>query len=211
MGTAHPIDKVVSGPVIRKDLAALAASEPEEAWFKSVDASLIVAVGELSARRDHATLIRAFARARIQRPLKLAILGEGRGLGRLEALASELGVSSDVHLPGFVPDPYPWIARADVFAHSSRWEGLAVVLMEALAFGALVVATACPSGTRELLDDRHLGKLVSIGDDTALARGIVDTLNTSEDRNALRHAAEPYHVMRSARAYLDAMGFNSID
>jgi glycosyltransferase involved in cell wall biosynthesis len=86
-----------------------------------------------------------------------------------------------------------------------------VALVEAWLLGAPVVATDCRSGTRELLDDRHLGKLVSVGDDTALARGILDPLITADDRNALRHAAEPYHVMRSVRAYLHAMGFNSID
>jgi glycosyltransferase involved in cell wall biosynthesis len=107
MGRDHPSAKVTPGPVIRKDLAALAASKPEGAWFKSVDASLILAVGELPARKDHATWIRAFARARIQRPRKLAILGEVRERRRLEALAGKPGVSSDGHLPGFVPNPYP--------------------------------------------------------------------------------------------------------
>nr|WP_155999796.1 glycosyltransferase [Thioalkalivibrio sulfidiphilus] len=206
MRSNHPPIKVVPSPVVRGDLIALSTASPIDPWLDKISPPLILAAGELSARKDHATLIRAFSVARAERPMKLAIIGEGRERTRLQALAHELGISSDVYLPGFVTNPYPWIARADVFAHSSRWEGLAVVLVEALALGTPVVATDCPSGTRELLDDGRLGRLVPVGDANAMARAILDTLITPIDRQSLQYATQPYHVMRSARAYLHAMG-----
>jgi glycosyltransferase involved in cell wall biosynthesis len=203
--------QVVPSPVVREDLDALASARLDDPWLNATDTPLLIAVGELSARKDHATLLRAFAVVRAQRPVRLAILGEGRERENLQSLAQELGISNDIHMPGFVSNPYPWIKRAALLAHSSRWEGLAVVLVEALALGTPVVATDCPSGTRELLDGGRLGRLVTVGDADGLARQIIAALDATPDREALRVAVEPYRVARSARAYLRAMGFNAPD
>ncbi len=97
------------------------------------------------------------------------ILGQGRARERLLALAAELGVAEDVALPGFVPEPYAFMAHADLFAFTSRWEGLGFVIIEALAVGTPVVATDCPSGPREILQDGRIGPLVPVGDAAALA------------------------------------------
>jgi glycosyltransferase involved in cell wall biosynthesis len=211
MGVGCPGAQVVPSPVVREDLDALASAPLDDPWLNAADTPLLIAVGELSARKDHATLLRAFAGVRAQRAVRLAILGEGRERGNLQSLARELGISHELHLPGFVSNPYPWIKRAALLAHSSRWEGLAVVLVEALALGTPVVATDCPSGTRELLDGGRLGRLVTVGDADGLAREIIAALDATPDREALRVAAEPYQVARSARAYLRAMGFNDLD
>ncbi len=61
------------------------------------------------------------------------IIGRGRGRDRLLALAGELGIANDFELPGFIAEPYPYLANADLFAFTSRWEGLGFVLIEALA------------------------------------------------------------------------------
>jgi len=211
MGSETPCATVVPSPVVREDLDAMASASLNDEWLKRSQAPLLIAVGELSARKDHATLLRAFARARSQRPLRLVILGEGREREHLETLARTLNIASYVYMPGFVANPYPWIAQASLFVHSSRWEGLAVVLVEALALGTPVVATDCPSGTHELLDGGRLGRLVPVGDDETLARQILASLETSTDRQTLRAAAQPYHVARSASAYLRAMGFDTLD
>ncbi len=80
-------------------------------------------------------------------------------------------------MPGFVDNPYAFMARAAVFVLSSTYEGLPGVLIEALACGCPVVSTDCPSGPREILDQGRFGPLVPVGDDAALAAAIEDVLD----------------------------------
>ena len=60
-------------------------------------------------------------------------------------------------MPGFVDNPYPYIKQADILVSSSAWEGLPTVLIEALALGTPVVATDCPGGSAEILQDGKYG------------------------------------------------------
>jgi glycosyltransferase involved in cell wall biosynthesis len=98
------------------------------------------------------------------------------------------------------------MARADLFALTSRWEGLGLVIVEAMALGTPVVATDCPSGPRELLDHGRLGKLVPVGDDQALAAAMQQALAEPPLREAMQQATAAYTVAASADAYLAAMG-----
>jgi glycosyltransferase involved in cell wall biosynthesis len=110
-----------------------------------------------------------------------------------------------VDLPGFVDNPYPYLAHADLFALSSRWEGLGLVLVEALALGTPVVATDCPSGPAEILQHGRFGQLVPVGDPGALARAMEATLDEKKSRDFLQQAATPYTVSAATDAYLSAM------
>ncbi|OOG23013.1 glycosyl transferase [Thioalkalivibrio denitrificans] len=202
----HGSIHVVPSPIVRDDLEALAGAPVRPLWPEPAEGPLIVAIGELSSRKDHATLLRAFARVRAQRPCRLLILGEGRQRANLEALATQLGIDTDLRLPGFVANPYPYLAQADVLAHSARWEGMGIVLVEALALGKPVVSTDCPSGPREVLAGGQLGGLVPVGDDVALAQAIQLTLDGhTPDAQTLRRAAEPYRVRRSVDIHLATM------
>jgi glycosyltransferase involved in cell wall biosynthesis len=208
MGRGGERIHVVPSPVVRPDIAALAKEPIEDGWLERSEAPLILGVGELSGRKDYATVLRAFARVRARRACRLAILGEGRRRAELETLAGQLGLAGEVHLPGFVNNPYPWIRCAALFAHGARWEGMPVVLVEALALGTPVVSTDCPSGPRELLDDGRLGRLVPVGDAEAMAEAMLETLARPPEAALLRQSVEAYRVDRSAGAYLDAMGFS---
>lgn len=198
--------RVVPSPIVTARLQALAGEAPQHPWFGE-DVPVIVGVGELSERKDFATLLRAFAHLRRQRSCRLVIFGEGRRRGELERLAAELGVAGDVALPGFVANPYPYMARAAVFALASRWEGMPVVLIEALALGAPSVACDCPSGPREVLAGGEVGPLVPVGDDAALAVALAAQLDRPTPQEASRAAVQAYTDEGSARAYLAALGF----
>lgn len=162
----------IYNPVVSERLAALAAAPLDHPWFAPAAPPVILGVGRLTAAKDFATLLRAFAELRGRRAARLVILGEGEERAALEALAHRLGVAGDVALPGFEDNPYRYMRRASAFALSSRWEGLGNALIEAMACGAPVVATDCPNGPREILEDGRHGRLVPVGDAASLARAL---------------------------------------
>lgn len=197
--------RVVPNPLVPPALLRERPSPPEHPWFEAGAPPVVLGVGELSPRKDFATLLRAFARLRAQRPCRLMILGEGRERTRLLALADELGVGEDVALPGFVDGPFAYMAHAAAFALCSRWEGLPSVPVEALAAGTPVVATDTP-GSREILEDGRLGPLVPIGDETALATALVAVLDAPRDEARLRAAAARYEHESATSGYLQVFG-----
>jgi glycosyltransferase involved in cell wall biosynthesis len=154
------------------------------------------------------TLLRAFARLD-QATARLILIGEGKERVGLSALAGRLGLADRLDLLGFIANPFPYLARADLLALSSRREGLPNALVEALALGTPVVATDCTGGVRDLLQSEsgggRLGPLVPIDDPAALATALNDTLRRRDtlDREPLRQAAEPYRLLPAARAYLE--------
>jgi len=199
--------RVVPNPVITPALHEQAEPAAEHPWLAPERAEpVLLAAGRLTRQKDFATLLRAFARLQLRTPARLVILGEGPKRGDLEALARELGIADRVDLPGFLANPYPVLARADLFVLSSAWEGSPNVLTEALALGTPVVATDCPSGPRELLGDGHYGPLVPVGDDTALAQAMAGVLDHPPEAATLQEAVTAYNAEASARAYLGALG-----
>lgn len=171
--------EVIYNPVVSEALRQRALQSADHRWFQGDDIPVIVGMGRLTRQKDFATLIRAFARFRRTTPARLIILGEGEDRGDLEALCRSLGVAADVDLPGFVANPYAILAQARLFVLSSRWEGLPGALIEALACGARVVSTDCPSGPREILDDGRYGQLVPAEDEVAMAAAMGAALDGS--------------------------------
>jgi len=196
---------VVRNPVITPALARHAAAPCEHPWLRDRDCPVILGAGRLTPQKDFATLIRAFALVRAQRPCRLVILGEGRLRCSLQGLVQDLDLGEAVDLPGFEPNPYPLMAAADLFVLSSAWEGSPNVLTEALALGTPVVATDCPSGPREILSDGRVGPLAPVGDARALSRAILRTLDQPPPRQALRNAAAEYSADASATHYLEIL------
>jgi glycosyltransferase involved in cell wall biosynthesis len=198
--------RVVPSPIVNDRLYRMAEEDPGHPWLVDASVPIVLGVGELCERKDFATLLKAFALLRKKRPARLIILGEGRKRESLLELAAQLGVAGDFDLPGFQANPYAFMARASLFALTSRCEGAPVVLMEALACGTPVVSTDCRSGPREILQGGRLGPLVPVGDFSALAREMEERLDVAEPRELLREGAEPYRVSNSANRYLEALG-----
>jgi glycosyltransferase involved in cell wall biosynthesis len=163
--------EVIYNPVVTPDMAAMLREPVRHPWFRPGEPPVVLGVGRLTAQKDFATLVRAFASAHPRSEARLVILGEGPERASLEALVARCGVSGRVALPGFVANPYPYMASSGVFVLSSAWEGLPGVLIEALYCGVPVVATDCPSGPREVLRGGH-GRLVGVGDVEAMATEI---------------------------------------
>jgi len=162
----------------------------------------ILAVGTLKTQKNFPLLIRAFAQLPTTLNAKLTILGEGPLRLELEELIAQLKLDRCVSLPGFFLDPAPWFRTADVFVLSSSWEGFANVLVEALDFGVPVVSTDCRSGPAEILDNGSYGRLVPVGDASALAAAIQASLEETHDQEALRSRAKDFSVPRISDQYL---------
>ena len=124
-------------------------------------------------------LIRAFAEVISQLDARLILLGDGPQRKIICELINNLSIEETVSMPGWVDNPYSFMANADLFVLSSSWEGLANVLLEALTCGCPVVSTDCPSGPSEILEDGRWGRLVPVNDQTALAKAIIATLKTT--------------------------------
>jgi len=210
--TSLPREKirVIYNPVVTPELFAKAEEPLDHPWFAPGEPPVILAVGRLTEQKDFPTLIRAFALVRAQRPARLMILGEGELRPQLEALVHELGLQDDVALPGFVANPFAYMARAAVFVLSSRWEGLPGALIQAMACGTPVVSTDCPSGPREILEDGRWGRLVPVGDVNALAEAMATTLDETEHPDVAARAKE-FNVNYAVENYLKVLLLKDID
>jgi glycosyltransferase involved in cell wall biosynthesis len=164
----------------------------------------IISVGRIAGPKDFATLARALAKLRPRR-FHAWIVGDGPELGQLRLELAKLGVGDAVELLGERNDVPALLAQSDVFVLSSRAEGLPLAVVEAMAAGLPVVASAV-GGVPELIGDA--GVTVPPGDPdalaTALARFVEDVeLRREYGESARRRAEAEFDLPRFHRAYLD--------
>jgi glycosyltransferase involved in cell wall biosynthesis len=167
-------------------------------------APVVLAVGRLIAQKGQETLVRAFALVHQRHPdTRLAMLGWGPLEQETRALAASLGLADAVLIPGRV-EPLAWLERADVFAHTSRWEGFGIVLLEAMLASLPVVATRV-SAVPEIVADGETGIIVEPGDIDGVALAVIALLEDDERRRALgeaglRRVRERFSVARMTDA-----------
>ncbi|MCF0244072.1 MAG: glycosyltransferase [Bacteroidaceae bacterium] len=158
----------------------------------------ILAVERLEeSQKDLSTLLKAYSILDI--PEHLIIIGKGKDEQKLKDYAESLGlaVSNDtdkearVHFLGFQSNPHSWMARASLLVHSAKFEGFGLAIAEALLLGLPIVATDCPVGPNEILDNGKAGLLTPVGDAKAMADAIQHLINDEKLReNILIHAKE---------------------
>lgn len=182
--------------VVRRRMQVLPnpVSVPEGAAATSgarTEGRVLLCVGRLDAQKDHATLLRAFARLAPQYPdWRLRIVGEGPLRPDLEGLVDALGLAEQVSMPGVtdrIDDEY---RGAAAFVLSSRYESFGLATAEAMSHGLPVVGFADCPGTNELIRDGHTGLLVDPGTDrvTALADSLAVLLRDASLRRRLGDA-----------------------
>ena len=196
--------RVVNNPV---DLTAVASAAREP--IDELDAArwqppVIVAAGRLAEAKNYPLLIEAFAILREHTPASLFILGQGDQEPAVRAMIQNRGLGGCVHLCGFRKNPWSYIARADVFALTSRYEGFGNVLVEAMACGVPVVATRSP-GTEEIVTTGADGLLVDRHEPVAVAAALAEVLGNAYERRRMaetaRRHAERYRTESVALAY----------
>ncbi len=144
----------------------------------------ILGLGRLVAQKNFALLIDAYVHAVNTYHIEqdLLIVGGGKERARLEEKVNRLGISDRVIFKGQQGNPFPWYQQADLFVLSSKFEGLGMVLIEALACGTKVVSTDSKGGVRQIMQGQ-LEPFLSPETPEALAEVIVKTLNQTWDNN----------------------------
>ncbi|MDD5037417.1 MAG: glycosyltransferase, partial [Methylococcaceae bacterium] len=207
--TGLPTEKVIAlpNPVVGREIYAKSLEVVEHPWFADTSIPIIIGAGRLTREKDFATLIRAFGLVRRQKDCRLLILGEGPLRWELETQIAELGLAHSISLPGYVENPFAYMAKSSLFVLSSVWEGSGNVLIEALALGIPVVSTDCPHGPGETLAGGKFGTLVAVGDHQGLAEAMLNTLSQPLPATELQRAVTDFSVERSTRRYLQTLGF----
>lgn len=165
-------------------------------------------VARLVPEKSQDLMVRAFAHAVAHgRPGRLVLVGDGPCRAELEVLAKGLGLDGRVEFLGFRRDVPSLLRAMDMFALSSRMEGMALTLIEAMASGLPVVATDV-GGTREVVQAGITGRLVPAGDLDALALALRALFEDEKTRSTLgaaarRAAEERFSAERMARDYAD--------
>ena len=153
--------------------------------------NVILNVGRFAPVKDQATLIRAWARiASVHPEWRLRIVGEGPLRSEIDGLIDQQGIASRTDIVEPMRDIAPEYQAASIFAFPSLHEGFPNALLEAAASGCACVATNCPGGGADILDQGRAGVLVPVGDDQAMAAALDALINDRNRREELGRAAE---------------------
>lgn len=145
----------------------------------------VVCVANFRSQKNHALLLEAFAKVVRSRPnAKLVLVGDGDLGVPLRERAFQSDLRGSVEFVGTTNDVWPHLARADVFALASSYEPLGISVLEAMAAGLPVVATAA-GGVTELVADGVTGLLTPVGDPDRLANALVRLLTSPLERQAM--------------------------
>lgn len=170
--------EVIYNPVDIEGINKL-SKEPISNPIRKQDEKVLIAVGRLVEQKDYVTLLKAFNIVSSKLNSRLIILGKGPLELELKTLCQELNIENKVDFIGFKKNPYKYMAKADAFVLSSKWEGFGHVVVEAMATGTPVISTNCNSGPPEIIDKNKYGLLVPVGNYEDLADKIIELLSNN--------------------------------
>lgn len=177
----------IYNPIDIEQTKILAESKTEN--FPAIGEGFIVHVGKFKKQKRHDILIKAFAASKTTK--KLVLVGQGPLLEESQQMVKTLGISDRVVFAGFQKNPYPIIKQASALVLSSDFEGLGMVLLEAMAIGTPAISSDCPYGPAEIL---HESQLFPCGDIDKLTK-LLDSpppVNLPHPANKLEHFDSVY-------------------
>ena len=180
--------RTIYNPAVNPASQERAKEDPNHPWFTGRNA-VISCVVRLDPQKDVPTLLRAFDLVRKQKPeTRLVILGEGECRPEIEALIKELGLSDTVWLPGFVENPYKYVARSALFAFTSTSEASPIAVVEAMYLRRPMLLTNFATA-KEMVDAGVDGLIVPMRDPGAVAEAMLRLLDDPELRIQLGEKA----------------------
>ncbi len=195
---------VVPNPVRQLPMPTSADRERLRRELPGDGDELLVAVGRLTEQKDYPNLLRAMVELDERRnSIRLVVVGEGEDRAALDAEIARQDLADRVFLVGNRPDVPAILSAADVFVLSSAWEGLPLVLLEAMAVGAPIVATDV-GDVRGVVGET--AAVVAPADHRALAGAIAALLDDPGKATGLGSAArERVRERHSSRAWVDQL------
>lgn len=132
-------------------------------------------------QKDYETLLKAFKKiAEKGKTEKLYIVGNGPDEEKIKKMIEDYGIKKNVQLIGFTKNPYVWIKNSLFLVHSSKYEGLPTVLVEALICGKTIISSECPTGPREILKNGECGELFEVGNVKQLSEKLINFFENSD-------------------------------
>lgn len=185
--------RVIQNGIDLADFKAAAGAEADAGVRRGLSipdgAPVIGTVGRLSEVKRQDVLLRAFARVRQTVPdAHLLLVGDGPLLEELRRLADALDIADSVHFAGYQPHSGPYLRTMDIFALTSRSEGMPQAVLEASVTGLPVVASRV-GGLPEVIEEGVTGMMFPSGDDLALAATLGELLANPARRRTLGEAA----------------------
>jgi glycosyltransferase involved in cell wall biosynthesis len=205
---ASKLDVVLNGIALPEREGREAILETRKGLGIPGTAKVIGTVGRLNEVKRQDLLLRSVAMLRERHSdLHVMLVGDGPERAELESIACKLQISAYAHFVGYQPDPRRYLSAMDVFALTSRHEGLPLAMLEAWAIGLPVLCTSV-GGIPKVLADGRNGFLVPSGDESAIAAGLDRLL--SDPAQAVRMGAagkdlvaQKYSLERMASDYED--------
>ena len=192
-----------------KDIRKKAEEQQTHSWL-GTDTPLILAMGYLKDDQKGFTyLLEALEIVNRTKTVRLIIIGNGKK-EQLENLSEKLSIRDKTDFFSTVPNPFPYISKADIFVCSSLYEGLSNVILEAIALGKPVISTDHKHGANEIIEDRKSGILVPVKDPESMAEAIIKVLNDKRLRETLgeeaRNKSEEFSRDKMISAYEKLFG-----
>jgi len=171
----------IANPVDAEFVGKQAQVFVDHPWLSDDQLQVVISVGRLIPQKDYVTLLRAFALLPSSIPARLIIVGEGPDRLMLERLAVKLGIADRIQLIGFENNPWRWLARADLFVLSSKWEGHPNALLEALVLGLPVVMTRYDASVDSLFKNTpsYPYCVVSVSDPQVMSTAIMGMIGSN--------------------------------
>jgi glycosyltransferase involved in cell wall biosynthesis len=175
---------------IRKESECTEGLTEEEK--KLLEDKYILSVSRIDkTQKDYPTLIKAYKLLKEKgTDYKLYIVGDGDFKEELGKMIKNENLENEVKLLGQKKNPYVWMKNSELFVHSSRYEGLPTVLIEAMILGKVVVSSACPTGPREILQNGECGLLFEIGNENEFSEKIFMILTDKDKKENLEKKIE---------------------
>lgn len=200
---AHKVAPELKGKLVRIynsiNLNRIHVQAKEEVFDPRINDDFLLAVERLEeSQKDINTLIDAYNMLKMRNSNnlpKLYIIGEGQSRGDIEQHIKEHKLQNDVILLGFIANPFPWMKKARMLVHSSKFEGLPTVLIEALMLDKLIVSSDCPTGPSEILKRGKAGLLVPVGDVDGFANAIYRIMHDQKLRDDIHREVRKHKKM----------------